>query len=220
VLLSWQDTYKAPDRPGIYCWYYLPRLTQKTISNHLFEFGSAESSQKKSELLIKFLSNNLFRFFNPQNLRSTVKGRMKFIQKGVLENKTEISTEIASKILNRPDVFVRFLSYLERKEMVYFCSPIYIGSTRKQSLNARIEQHRRSILAQLDDSTEYFESITDASDKKEMMTFARDIIKRKMQPENLFVFVLEVNEQEMTNDLIIMLENFLNRITFPICGRN
>jgi hypothetical protein len=91
----------------------------------------------------------------------------------------------------------------------WFTAPLYIGMA--VNLRTRLKYHKSKIVELRD--LQGHGSINDVAEAG----FANQVVARNFDPTNLFVQIAEVNvETGEHNDL----ENILNRINYPIFGRN
>jgi hypothetical protein len=116
--------------------------------------------------------------------------------------------------------------FLARSFAPAFSAPIYVGKAVKQPLSSRIAQHLAGLREYLGRSAEYLETqrrglLEDpmSLDPEEIdaHSFAIEAAVRRFSPSRLFLVTYApptINPAD-----IGLLENVVNRINYPICGR-
>ncbi|MFM2585723.1 hypothetical protein [Vibrio campbellii] len=196
------------EKSGIYAWYYKPKIGLADIEKLKIELHSKESTSLKKEVVETFLQNRLFRFFSQPDYDVTARGPLMPRYEGKLSHIDSISIELVDKILEDPDstLIIRdTLSILD----VFFLSPIYVGMAK--NLSRRINNHKSLIeTAKVGNK---FEGEIEERDR----CFAERVAQRKMVETYLEVVVCEIDG---TNNEHNLAENLINRISYPILGRN
>jgi hypothetical protein len=207
---------KAPSGPGVYAWYYKPCLAEADIQKATSEIAKA-SPKERLHLVKEFLNKYVFGSFAEMPYDVQITGQLKPKYEGKVGHVPQISESLLQRISNEPsrlEVLAKVLS----KSMPNFLSPIYIGSAL--ILRKRLEDHCKLIRKYRDGALLYDHDLRSRLDESSCRdhSFAHEVaITRRFDPNNLWVYVLEIDDGE-TN--AIDLENVLNRISFPLCGRN
>ena len=86
------------------------------------------------------------------------------------------------------------------------------------NLRRRLGGHKAAI-CRLKDTIEAPEGIDEGSedDQRRAHSFAKEVVRRQLSVNRLLVIVRKTNQ---SGDEYMDAENILNRINFPICGRN
>lgn len=213
--LSWSELGQAPVGPGVYAWYYEPQITQYDLNQAVGAVGDrmAAGDRAGAEAVINRLFNdNVLKYFHQNPYDVTLSGPLKPRYTGTVEHDQRISPGLVQRILDDPTRLTGLRDFLIGSAP-YFASPIYIGMS--DSLRTRLSTHR-SLIEKYRDQ-ELRRGLTDDTTVNEDAGFARRVVTRRIPPDNLFVMVLETSS---VNGLHIDLENLLNRIYYPILGRN
>jgi hypothetical protein len=216
---SWTEISSIPQKPGIYAWYYSPEIThfdlQKTIDRIKF-FSGNNDTESALKVVSEFLQSYLFRYFREEPYHAILGGSLKPKYEGYIEHKPELSQELVKRIIEEPERLLTIKQVLE-KSAPDFASPIYIGMS--ENLNKRLKQHKRLIEKYCSESSEsnnYSKFTTKNNDERER-SFAMRICSRNIPPTRLFVLI---NILENVGSQYIDIENILNRIHYPLLGRN
>lgn len=215
TIYRWTQISNIPKKPGVYAWYYSPEITDydlRIIIQSLSNMNSNDDRDEASELVTEFLYKNIFRIFQEEPYQATVKGSLKPEYKGYLEHNPHLSESLVSRIIDEPERLQTIKDVLE-SSTPNFSSPIYIGMSEK--LGNRLEQHKKLI-------ENYYTEPSKIESKnikfiKKDQSFAAEVCKRKMIPNRLFVVV---NILEDIGNRYVDIENVLNRIHYPLLGKN
>lgn len=203
----------------MYAWYYrhgIPRHDVETFSASLL----AKTKEERRGAVRQFLLETLFGPFAETAYTAAVKGALKPTYTGRLTHVPSISDSLVDRVAATPDRLLR-LSEVLRRCIPAFASPIYIGSAT--SLRKRLKTHVKLIRRYREGSLERSareQANTDAEALEASdHNFAFDAIcHRGLDPMEMFVAVMEM--PDLSRDEVFDIENVLNRITFPLCGRN
>jgi hypothetical protein len=210
----------APDTPGIYSWYYRIELTDKDIGNCVEEVELSASPTEREAIVRSFLENHLFRYYKEMPYMVDLSGPLKPRYKGTIDHSMDISASLVKRLAEEPNN-LRELKQMLKLTVPMFASPIYIGVAT--SLRVRLLQH-----FQLINNLQHLKAsavgdgvtVPTGSDTEEDRDhkFAYEVsMTRGFRPSSLVVNTLELQ----VNDIIRYdLENILNRINYPLCGRN
>lgn len=196
------------DKSGIYAWYYDLSLGKKDIENLIQSINDAACNVTKFEMVETFLKKRIFSFFQEQPYNARIEGKLMPSFQGVLEHVDICSSSLTEKIITNPIILYEVKKNIDLLSSE-FMSPIYIGMSK--NLFTRISKHKSLI--------ESFKSeprkIADFTDRDE--SFASRVVARGMIETKLRVSISYVESDFGIHNVM---ENLLNRINYPVLGRN
>tara|TARA_B100000745_G_scaffold190554_2_gene125218 strand:+ start:337 stop:969 length:633 start_codon:yes stop_codon:yes gene_type:complete len=195
------------DSSGVYAWYYKVSLGNKDIED-LLETLQSKSRLEKEELVKRFLNRHFYQYFKESNYLASIKGKLMPQFEGELIHVDQSSKSLISNIVDNPKSLWQIKDFIS-KLSVDLSSPIYIGMA--DSLRSRLNHHKNLI--------EKFKSehfISDSTEDRDH-NFAARVVSRKMLVKNLSVSIHYVESDIKLHNL---LENLINRISYPVLGRN
>jgi hypothetical protein len=208
--LAWSEIDLAPDTPGIYAWYSRLVISRADIEDVIKritaakQLGDAPARSEVEAALDRFI-------FNPYRetpYQVTLRGQLKPRFSGEVAHDPSKSDSLVGRLANAPERF-RAVSDVLKTAAPWFTAPLYIGMAT--NLHSRLKQHKNKIVELRESQGQG--SIDDSAEAG----FANQVVARNFDPTNLFVHIAEVNvDTGEHNDL----ENILNRINYPIFGRN
>jgi hypothetical protein len=206
--IHWGAIGSVSEQPGVYAWYYNPRFA--TFDRKALE--EALETDPQPSTVEAFIERHLFRYFKESPYEATIRGQLKATYVG----------ELAETRLMSPDLARRLAEDAARRAVLWdalelmaplFAAPLYIGMAR--NLRTRLRQHKSLIeggLEKLHVSPQGNERITrDAG-------FATEVLRRRIPTERLSVFILTLPRE--AKETAADVENLLNRINYPVLGRN
>lgn len=211
----WAEIYTTPASPGIYAWYYSPEITLFDLKEAIESLEELLCSGNKDEArcyVRELLDKRLFHYFRELPYRARIAGPLKPTHEGYLEHKPDISDSLVSRIVECPQRLQLIRDVLE-VSAPHFASPLYIGMS--DNLRQRLSKHKSLI--------EKYRSrgVRDETDRTHTqagdMSFADQIVQRRIPPERLFVVICELTNLDSDP---VDIENILNRIYYPVLGRN
>lgn len=208
---------EAPTSSGIYAWYYQIKLTDKDIASCIAEAKQAESEAERCQTVRDFLEQRLFQYYREAPYDVKISGQMKAAYEGSVNHVLPISIDLVKRISENPDR-INSLKKLLYEAVPFFASPIYIGVAK--NLRKRLQKHRTLIDKYSPDGMfdVYTPQDTDSEDDRADHSFALEVSRqRNFNPNYLVVFTMDFDAEE---NLHVDLENILNRINYPLCGRN
>lgn len=164
---------------------------------------------KKENTLKYFLSKHIFSFYQEEPYHVAIKGPLKPTYRGAIEHQDQISAALIARLLERPAALHEMKNTL-RMIGTEFASPLYIGMAT--NLMSRVNKHK----ALIEKYSEYGIS-SDNSNEQSDHDFASRVVNRGYVISNLCVNIKSI---ESENSLHNVMENILNRINYPILGRN
>lgn len=209
---KWQDVGDTPKEPGIYAWYYSPELTKYDIDRLTSDIeklrGGSETTTVRSHIK-ELLNELLFKPFQEQPYTAQLIAPLRPRYEGTLEHKTTLTDGLIDRIVEDPEL-LHFIREALNASAPYFSSPMYIGMS--DNLHARLTKHKKLIERFAERSTG-----TELETDAEPHSFAREIISRRIPFAKLFVITHTISG---ASNAAVTIENILNRIHFPILGRN
>ncbi|MDX2040259.1 MAG: hypothetical protein SF097_03375 [Acidobacteriota bacterium] len=205
--LLWAEVYTAPDSPGIYAWYYNPEITLFDLEEAIKRLEELIQSANQNEArcyVRELLDSRLFQYFRELPYLARIAGPLKPTHEGYLEHKHDISESLVSRVVENPQR-LRLIREVLEVSAPHFASPLYIGMS--DNLRERLSKHKSLI------EKYRSKSPTNTGD----MGFAAQVVQRRIPPERLFVVICEL--ADLDGDPVDI-ENILNRIYYPILGRN
>jgi hypothetical protein len=205
----WAELANVPEMPGVYAWYYSPEITDFDLEKTIEKVRSATNCAEAESVIRTMLDNRLFHHFREEAYTAVVSGQLKPSYTGALEHDTTVSNSLVSRLATDPDR-LRSIRDVLALSAPMFASPLYIGMATV--LRARLARHK--------DLIERFRSTVPRDGQATQNSdagFAWQVAKRKIPPERLFVYTCSIPGADGT---AVDIENILNRICYPILGRN
>ncbi|KAF3886514.1 hypothetical protein AB0758_08515 [Tolypothrix bouteillei VB521301_2] len=220
MLYRWTEISKVPQKPGVYAWYYSPEITDYDLSKAIDDIKKMKQLGEvnlASEVVEKFLYNSIFQYFREEPYQAFLRGPLKPKYQGCLEHKPILSETLVSRIIEEPERLITVKDVVE-KSAPNFASPIYIGMAER--LGVRLKQHKKLIekyRSQVEVSEINQNSFSTEDTEKSDNSFALQICRRNITPSRLFVVINILGDLKKK---YVDIENILNRIHYPLLGRN
>ena len=215
---QWSEVPTIGDVPGIYAWYYMPEITQfdigkliESVQSHMSN-GDRAFAHKEIET---FLEQFIFSYFTEEPYQTIMRGPLKPTYEGHLHHHPAMSMALIERLVDDPERLHTVKAVLETSAPD-FASPIYIGMSEK--LGRRLKNHRKLVekyRAKRPETT--FTPDAEITADQRDQSFARQIAEREINPQRLFVMIRFVDTGA---NHYVDLENILNRIHYPLLGRN
>lgn len=205
----WADLANAPDEPGVYAWYYSPEITDFDLERTIEAVRAASDRPEAERMIRSMLDERLFHYFREEPYTASLSGPLKPAYVGSLEHDSVASGSLVSRLAADPER-LRTIRNVLALSAPMFASPLYIGMAT--ILRSRLAKHKELI--------ERFRSVVPRDGqiaRNSDAGFAWQVAKRKIPPERLFVFTCSTSSDDGT---AVDIENILNRICYPILGRN
>jgi hypothetical protein len=208
--LTWSEIDTAPEAPGIYAWYAKLIISKADVNDAMQRIHAAKSVNSLSarEEVERILDKFIFGPYREAPYEVLLRGQLKPKYGGEISHEPAKSDSLVSRIVETPERLITIADVLKIASPA-FTAPLYIGMA--SNLRKRLKQHSSKIseLRELRSSSD----ILDSSEAG----FAKQVAARNFDPTNLFVQIAEIPvDTSEHNDL----ENILNRINYPIFGRN
>lgn len=205
--LAWSEIDQAPETSGIYAWYTRIIISTADVNQIITETNAAQAMGPAHARVVieSALDKFIFSPYKESPYQVAIKGQLKPKYIGEAVHEPVKSDALIDRLANDPDR-IRVITDVLRGVAPWFTAPLYIGMAK--NLRQRLRQHRNKIVELRDQH---------GRDSSAEAGFANQVVARNFDPTNLFVHIAEVNvDTGEHNDL----ENILNRINYPIFGRN
>jgi hypothetical protein len=210
----------APNTPGVYSWYYRIELTDKDIAKCVEDVELEPSQEARDELVRVFLETHLFRYYQEVPYFIALSGQLKPRYEGFVAHHSDVSPSLIRRLSEAPNNLYDLKKTL-RLAIPLFASPIYIGVATR--LRERLLQHVRLIdqlqnlrASAVEDIHSVPTGATEDEDSDHKFAYEVSMV-RGFRPSSLIVNTLEL---PVNDSIRYELENVLNRINYPLCGRN
>lgn len=198
------------DSAGVYAWYYKINLSTFDSKRLVEDVNNIERLEDRKVVVKDFLERKLFNFFRYPEFSAKISGALIPTFTGSLEHNLEMTESLVDRIANDPDTILSVREAL--KEMApEFSSPLYVGMA--SNLKRRLIQHKNLMLNIKDRKGKSFEDDVQKNDKN----FAERVVSRGFVLNDMFVCVSEMSADDGLHNII---ENIINRVNYPILGRN
>lgn len=209
--ISWLDLPTVPESAGVYAWYASLAISAADLIAFEARVNEIRASGiNPASFIDSQLDTLIFRRYREDNYLVSITGPLKPEYVGSAAHKPPISATLVARLAEDPSR-LREIADAIRSAAPYFTAPLYIGMAK--NLRQRLMRHK-SLIEQLYDSSRDREKmeITDGD-----AGFAKQVFARGFDYTNLFVYIqrVEIRTNEQAD-----VENILNRINFPIFGRN
>ncbi|WP_281850029.1 hypothetical protein [Dyella sp. GSA-30] len=207
---TWAKLNEAPDGPGVYAWYV--RLFLGDADLRAFE-SEVEAKRDRADgqanqVVSGMLDRHFFHPFQETPYKVRLDGPLKPKYRGELAHESSSSEGLVERLVANPSR-LRPIANVLNLAAPFFTAPLYIGMAT--NLRHRLLQHKGMI-------NDFADNPGLTGSDEGSAGFAKQVIKRGFNPTQLFVACIPIegiDQQEQVD-----LENILNRINFPIFGRN
>jgi hypothetical protein len=213
--LTWRQLNKEniPNASGIYAWYYEHKIGHHDVETLIESISNSSSSTDKRKHVVDFIERRVFSFYKETPYEATIFGQLKPRYQGQLVHQQCVSQGLSKKVADNPSI-LRGLRSLIAEVSYHFTSPLYIGMAK--NLAVRLMRHKTLIESY---RSEGQVSIKEHRDEETLRdhNFASRIVEKRFLETNLYVLTEEVDDKY---SLHVLIENILNRMNYPILGRN
>lgn len=213
--LNWSQLTQAPNTAGVYAWYFRPQITEFDLERAISEIHSfieANQTESAKAVVRTLLNENVMSYYRQDPYDMVLTGPLKPRHTGTAFHDQQVSDSLVIRILENPERLRPLREFLANSAPD-FASPLYVGMS--DQLRTRLWRHRT--LIEKYRAFGFRRDSADESEKSEDSGFARRIVDRKIPPDSLFV---QFYETDALSGLHVDAENLLNRIYYPILGRN
>jgi hypothetical protein len=217
MLYWWTQISNIPKKPGVYAWYYLPEITDFDLQETVERIQTLKITDQEaaSEVVRSFLHDFIFQYFREEPYQAILRGSLKPKYEGSVEHNPDLSEDLIRRIVEEPSRIFTIRQVLE-KSVPNFSSPLYIGMS--ENLNSRLKKHKKLIERYYSQSSNHntqYQSSNETEDRDS--SFAMRIFSRKIPTTRL---AIAINILEDVGKTYVDIENILNRIHYPLLGRN
>jgi hypothetical protein len=215
-LYAWAEIGEILPKTGIYAWYCKHTFTEFDIGKLVADLAGlpAEATQEAKDLVQRFLETHLFSVFVEDPYDASITGPLKPAYAGQLHHAHRISEDLVARIAQEPGR-LRVLKKVLEDAVPEFASPIYIGMS--DNLHRRIGRHKKLIETYRAGDAVPMPGLSASPAEKADHSFARDVARRGFSLNRLVVSVRCI---DAPGNVHVDAENILNRINYPLCGRN
>ena len=209
---NWYNIDLIPRLPGVYSWYYTPELTEQDIEifiNTVTGYKNENENSICKKYIEEFIVNRMYSFFKEEEYGVSLEGKLKPTYTGFVKNDLKVSDNLIDRLLKDPQKIYQIKTTLDSC-VPESSSPIYIGMA--ENLYDRVNTHRRLITK----FRKKYKDNQEITDHTKDESFAKRIAERNFLPTNLKIFIFQIEEQNN----IIEVEHILNKINYPLLGRN
>lgn len=208
--LSWSEIDTAPETSGIYAWYAKLSISKADISDAINRVSSAKligiiaAREEVDQTLERFI----FGPYRESPYEVLLRGQLKPKYGGEISHEPVKSESLINRLVENPER-LSIIADVLKIASPSFTAPLYIGMAT--NLRKRLRQHSTKI-----SELREFRNTSDMLESNEA-GFAKQVAARNFDPTNLFVQIAEIPVDSTEHNDI---ENILNRINYPIFGRN
>lgn len=223
----------APEKYGIYTWYYLPQFSNAEYEELIQKLNSSPSEEKKMNYLRDWLVENYYKKFwlfldSSEDVSQQLEIKMSESWMNIsptikltttAERFPQVSKDLLKRLIDDEILLKEFLHNLGNYRILPFMTPLYIGMAERgdSTIKSRLSKH----IKQLKERNQ--ESATNLAQKfkpgKKTINFATRAAVSGIGADQLWFATYPIND-DSNEDLPASMENLLNRITIPRLGSN
>jgi hypothetical protein len=189
------------------------RIPKPDIDNCILEVKCSPETERH-QILQKFLKEKLFDSYREEDYSVELTGALKPSYRGHVQHLIPLGDGLIDQLArNVEDLGV--LKQILEASVPLFAAPVYIG-VAKESLRKRLATHR-NLLEQYRERVGMRDD-DDATLSDQGHSFAYNaMVLRGWRPTDMVAYVMEMPS---AGEMALPTENILNRINYPLCGRN
>lgn len=195
---------------GVYAWYYNVNISEFDSEKFFEVLTATENVVDKQKIVKDFLVKNIFNFFKYPDYDAKISGPLIPTFSGKLTYEVDLTDSLVEKIVSKPELVFEIKSAINGMAPE-FSSPLYVGMA--SNLKRRLIQHKNLISSIKESKSIRFDDDISLAERN----FAARVVSRDFILDDLFVCVSDVKSD---NGLHNVVENIINRINYPILGRN
>lgn len=213
--LPWATLGDAPNEPGLYAWYYQPRLAPAAVEVLIaaVEGEDGVRTEAAGARIRAFLEAQVFARLRAPPYTAFLSGPLRPSYEGRLDMRSAVSDSLVERLAADPQR-LRGIGAALANMAPHFASPLYIGMARR--LRDRLAQHKQRILEIVQAQADLGGPTPGAGDEAADASFAREVVRRGIPHTALWVAVGRMPEAGDPVDV----ENVLNRLNHPLFGKN
>lgn len=204
-----------PDVSGLYAWYYRIELSDRDIKKCIEDVSKNQDDSERKKVVVDFFNERIFKYYIEAPYSVLISSMLKPTYEGTVYNKSSLSESLIEDVCKCPECLLDIKKAL-LLSVPNFASPIYIGLA--SNLRRRLKQHK-ALITKFQNAN-YRELFCDNvnEDYSKDHSFAKEVtVVRKLKIAHLVVSVMEYPKYKLK---LSSIENLLNRINYPLCGRN
>lgn len=214
---KWNRISMVPAVAGVYAWYLPLKISARDIEIVLSEVEKCKINN--NDLLAKkiirtFIETKILNFYNEEPYSAIIEGPLKPKYFGKLQHEAKVSDSLVERLYTDPSRIEKVGNILIQTAP-NFASPIYIGMA--SNLRARLQKHKTLMEKYSAKSILSSELQNLCQEEKRDHNFAQRVISRGIPETEMFVYIQQVSDED---DIYKDVENLLNRINYPVLGRN
>lgn len=210
VPFRFDEVNEAPLEPGLYAWYHQIQISNADVQSLVSSLAGRDQALRM-DLVRRFLFEHIFGPYREADYNVELTGKLKPEYRGTLPHQPKLSEHLLKLATEQPEELASLRMILQRV-IPYFASPIYIGIATK-SLRQRLTSHRNLISHYREREPAEPMNLED-----EDHSFAYEAVcVRRLVPMELLVYAMPL---AVTDKVTKSAEYILNRINYPLCGRN
>lgn len=213
----WREINQVPHEGGVYAWYFTPELTEYDSTEFVTQVLATKALDDKDasvRYIEQFLEQHIFHYFIEQPYKAEVSGPLKPRYFGMLQHQPALSNTLVQRLIEKPER-IKAIRQILASSVPNFSSPIYIGMSK--DLGKRLARHKALIEKYQETPTLVVNIETMLEEDQRDHSFAKEACARGIPPSLLSVIIEPVVG---IADEWVDIENILNRIHFPLLGRN
>lgn len=207
---------QVPSKSGVYAWYCDLVLARRDVEDCLSSLKTAPAVEH-DRLIGDFLQRRVFDRYREAPYDVRVSGGLKPTYVGVVEHLSHVTSSLTRRIVDHPELLYTIADIL-RQSIPVFAAPIYIGSATnlRQRLMTHVRLMRKYREATGSEVPEPRSEVDSEVERDHSFAF-ESMVQRRLDINGLRVFVLST---EVDDRAKLPVEHILNRINYPLCGRN
>lgn len=214
---DWSSVSTVAPKAGVYAWYYSPVLSMHDVNSIIARVEDSKriGDGQAAGHISDFLDKHVYRRFAESPYSVRISGALKATFAGTANHEPTQSDSLLQRLCENPERLLVIREVLRSSAPELSC-PLYIGMAK--NLQNRLAGHQR--LIEQYRVRELNMQLTDemiSKNEERDHSFASEVAVRGIPPSQLFVCV---NYIESADHNYVDVENILNRIFFPIFGRN
>lgn len=201
----------APRSAGVYAWYASLSIYASDLDEFERTLAKLNNNRVDAMKYVETTLDNLFlKKYREDEFQITLRGALKPKYEGEAKHVPLASAGLIERLIEDP-TRLRVIADAINTAAPFFTAPLYIGMAK--NLRERLMRHKNTI----DSMYDSLKSVSAPDLKDGDAGFARQVVARGFNPTSLFVYIHEIDVR--TNEQVDI-ESILNRINFPIFGRN
>ncbi|TMP32596.1 hypothetical protein CWB99_01610 [Pseudoalteromonas rubra] len=217
IKYKWNQLLRVPESAGVYAWYLPLKISTKDVelvTERVLHYKEGGNIQSAKDTIRCFVNERVLNFYNEEPYLATLEGALKPKYIGSLYHQPSISDSLVERLFCEPER-IKTIGQILIETAPNFASPIYIGMAN--NLRNRLRKHKTLIEKYTAKGYSKVESCRQFEEDVRDHNFAMRVVNRGIPETEMFVCIQEIdNHGNIYKDI----ENLLNRINYPVLGRN